>query len=43
MKIQDLEMPDQQGYFGEYGGQLIPPQLKSVMDEINAAYDQICK
>ncbi|OFZ80081.1 MAG: tryptophan synthase subunit beta [Bdellovibrionales bacterium RIFOXYD1_FULL_55_31] len=43
MKIQDLEMPDQQGYFGEYGGQLIPPQLKSVMDEINATYDQICK
>ena len=36
-----LDMPDSQGYFGEYGGQLIPPELKAVMDDINTAYDQV--
>lgn len=34
-------MPDENGYFGEYGGQIIPPELKTIMDEINAAYDEI--
>jgi tryptophan synthase beta chain len=34
-------MPDKDGYFGEYGGQIIPPQLKSVMDEITTAYEAI--
>ncbi|MCB1798134.1 MAG: tryptophan synthase subunit beta [Gammaproteobacteria bacterium] len=34
-------MPDENGYFGEYGGQFIPPELKSVMDEITAAYLEI--
>jgi tryptophan synthase beta chain len=34
-------MPDKQGYFGVYGGQLIPDELKQVMDEINSAYEQI--
>ncbi len=34
-------MPDANGYFGEYGGQLIPPELKVVMDEINTAYEEI--
>ncbi|GAA0687339.1 tryptophan synthase subunit beta [Marinobacterium maritimum] len=34
-------MPDANGYFGEYGGQLIPPELKTVMDEINTAYEEI--
>jgi tryptophan synthase beta chain len=34
-------MPDELGYFGEYGGQIIPPQLKTVMDEIAAAYTEI--
>ncbi len=29
------------GYFGEYGGQVIPPELKQVMDEINDAYDRV--
>ena len=36
-----LDMPDNQGYFGEYGGQLIPPELKAVMDDINTAYEQV--
>jgi tryptophan synthase beta chain len=34
-------MPDDKGYFGEYGGQVIPPELKQIMDDINDAYDQV--
>lgn len=34
-------MPDEKGYFGEYGGQMIPPELKVIMDEINDAYESI--
>ena len=41
MAIKFLEMPDKNGYFGEYGGQLIPPELKAIMDQINDAYDKV--
>ncbi|MDO4681825.1 MAG: tryptophan synthase subunit beta [Lautropia sp.] len=34
-------MPDAHGYFGPYGGQLVPPALKQAMDDIAAAYDDI--
>jgi len=34
-------MPNQQGYFGEYGGQIIPPELQKVMNEIDSAYEEI--
>ncbi|MGE6212358.1 tryptophan synthase subunit beta [Comamonas aquatica] len=34
-------MPDDQGFFGPYGGQLVPPHLKQAMDDINVAYAQI--
>lgn len=34
-------MPDKEGYFGNYGGQIIPPELKKVMDEIDQAYEEI--
>ena len=34
-------MPDANGYFGPYGGQLVPPHLKQAMDEINLAYEEI--
>ncbi len=34
-------MPDKEGYFGEYGGQVIPPELKAVMDEITESYLEI--
>ena len=34
-------MPDENGYFGEYGGQIIPPQLIQIMNEINDAYEEI--
>lgn len=30
--------PDKNGYFGRYGGQIIPPELKSVFDDIEIAY-----
>jgi len=43
MAQQFLEMPDSQGYFGEYGGQILPPELKAVMDGINAAYEEVRK
>lgn len=36
-----LAMPDVRGYFGEYGGQIIPPQIKAIMDEIDAAYEKV--
>ena len=36
-----LEMPDKDGFFGEYGGQMIPPELKAVMDDIASAYEDI--
>lgn len=41
MAFQFLEMPDENGYFGEYGGQIIPPELKIIMDDINAAYNRV--
>ncbi len=34
------KMPNEDGYFGEYGGSFIPPELKKIMDEIGAAYDE---
>lgn len=34
-------MPDKEGYFGVYGGQIIPPELKLVMDDIERAYLEI--
>lgn len=33
-------LPNKEGYFGQYGGQFIPPQLKPALDEVAAAYEQ---
>jgi len=41
MSQQFLEMPDKNGYFGEYGGQIIPPDLKAIMDQISDAYEEV--
>jgi len=41
MQREFLAMPDKQGYFGEYGGQLIPLELKVIMDGINDAYEEV--
>ncbi|MCL1886536.1 MAG: tryptophan synthase subunit beta [Betaproteobacteria bacterium] len=41
MSQQFLEMPDKDGYFGEYGGQIIPHELKVIMDQISDAYEEV--
>jgi len=38
-----LEMPNKDGYFGEYGGQVLPPHLVDIMNEINESYDKLIK
>ncbi len=35
--------PDENGYFGKYGGVYVSPELKKAMEEINEAYFTICK
>ena len=39
--IFNCSLPDEKGYFGEYGGAFIPPQLQSIMDEITTSYEAI--
>lgn len=34
-------MPDEKGFFGSYGGQFVPPELQKVMNDINAAYEEV--
>jgi len=41
MKYEFEEMPNKKGYFGEYGGQVIPPHLIDIMNQINDAYDEV--
>jgi len=41
MTVTSVAMPDENGYFGEYGGQIIPPQLIEIMNDINAAYEEV--
>jgi tryptophan synthase beta chain len=36
-------MPDKHGFFGEYGGAFIPPQLEQPFKEITEAYDKLSK
>ena len=40
-KIDSYELPDKDGYFGQYGGSFIPPDLQKVMDEIRDAYLEV--
>ena len=35
--------PNEQGYFGKYGGSYVKPELQKAMDEITEAYFTICK
>lgn len=37
-ELHQSNLPNNNGYFGEYGGQMIPPELKQIMDEIHDAY-----
>ncbi len=41
MRIEFGPMPDADGFFGEYGGQVIPPELKAIMDDIDRAYEKV--
>ena len=36
------KFPDKNGYFGEYGGQFLPPELLPAFKEIDDAYEEIC-
>ncbi|MHC5067279.1 MAG: tryptophan synthase subunit beta [Planctomycetota bacterium] len=36
----DHPLPCANGYFGDYGGSFVPPQLQTVIDEITAAYQE---
>ena len=35
-QINGIALPNEAGFFGNFGGQFIPPHLKEAMDEINA-------
>ncbi|NWK75311.1 tryptophan synthase subunit beta [Acinetobacter sp. SwsAc6] len=39
--INGIALPNEEGFFGNYGGQFIPPDLKQAMDDINVAYQEI--
>lgn len=39
--IFNYPLPDEKGYFGEYGGSFIPPELQTIMDEITVSYEEI--
>ena len=41
MTINAAAMPDEKGYFGEYGGQILPPPMIEIMNQINDAYDEV--
>ena len=41
MSYEFAPMPNQEGFFGEYGGQVIPPELKAIMDDIANAYTEV--
>lgn len=36
-------LPDKEGYYGEYGGQIVPPELKIIFDEIAVSYEKAVK
>ncbi|MCP4120016.1 MAG: tryptophan synthase subunit beta [Desulfobacteraceae bacterium] len=41
--INDYQLPDSKGYFGNYGGSFVPPELQDVLDEITESYIAIRK
>jgi tryptophan synthase beta chain len=41
MTTNHAAMPDEKGYFGEYGGQILPPPMIEIMNQINDAYDEV--
>ncbi len=39
--IFNCELPNEEGYFGEWGGSFLPPELQTIMDEVTKAYEEI--
>ena len=39
--INTENLPDKNGYFGEYGGAYLPPELEKVMKDVEKAYEEI--
>jgi len=37
----DCKLPNEDGYFGEYGGSFLPPQLQDIIDQVTKAYEDI--
>ena len=40
-QMNGVALPNEDGFFGEYGGQFIPPHLKAAMDDIKVGYEEI--
>ena len=40
-EIDTVNLPDDKGYFGEYGGSFVPEALQKVIDEVAAKYEEI--
>lgn len=38
--MKKITLPNNAGFFGEYGGQFVPPELKQVLDEVTRAYEE---
>jgi tryptophan synthase beta chain len=43
MATEFLDMPNKDGFFGEYGGQLLPPELVEIMNEIDESYEKLIR
>jgi len=41
--LRGSDLPDEKGFFGEYGGRFVPPPLEPIMKEIEDAYEDIKK
>ena len=39
--LRGTDLPDEKGFFGEYGGRFVPPPLEPIMKEIEDAYEEI--
>ncbi|HIV98239.1 MAG TPA: tryptophan synthase subunit beta [Candidatus Ornithospirochaeta avicola] len=37
----NINLPDSNGFFGEYGGSFIPAELKKVLDEVRNTYEKL--
>ncbi len=40
-QLSTAAMPDENGFFGEFGGRFVPPMLEPIMQEITEAYQKI--